>query len=69
MLARSQHTLGGLCLLANSNKKRVSSPGPGPLLLGLIQRFLQVRRSPRSDERIFISLFNTPLLLCHQGAR
>ena len=29
---RSQHTLGGLCLLANSKKKRVSSPGPGPLL-------------------------------------
>ena len=37
-------------------------------MLGLIQPFLQVRRSARSAERGFVSLFNTPLLLRHQGA-
>ena len=35
MLAQpaAEHTLGGLCLLANSHKKGSSSPGPGPVFL------------------------------------
>ena len=72
MLAQpaAEHTLGGLCLLANSHKKGSSSPGPGPVFLRIaIGLFGGSLRSSNHSVGTFLCVgFSLPLcgvcLLC-----